>query len=151
MPNELVVVHGLKEYRKGLVPLYGKGVSKAIGAANKRAGQFVVDKAEDKGRQLGGVFAHVIAAGSIRSSAKARQATVVLGGPGAKHGPAFGAEFGANAYRQFPPWRGNQWAPDTDNGVGHMLHPAIRENRAEFVELYANEINALARGAYPDK
>ena len=123
---------------------------KEIGDINFKVAEFVIDKAEQRGRRLGGVHAHVVGNNAFRASKRQRAATVNVGGAAAKHGPVLGAEFGAKQYRQFPEWRGNQWSPDGSAGVGYMLHPAIRENAEEWLDMYWDELNRLARRAFPD-
>ena len=46
-------------------------------------------------------------------------------------------------WNQFREWRGNQFEPDAENGVGYWLHPAVRESRTASVELVATELKSL--------
>lgn len=147
--SDTVRVIGMRDLRRELKKL-PDGSSKMLNDTNQAAAQFIVDKAEGKADELGGVHAHVFRMNSVRAGRAARGATINLGGTAAKHGPAFGAEFGSKAYGQFPAWRGNQWAPDEDNGVGYMIHPAFRENREEFLELYSEAVMNMAARAFPD-
>lgn len=147
--SEAVRVRGLKELRSELRKLPDES-RKMLNVVNMEAAEFVIGKAEAKGEELGGVHAHVFRTNSVRAGRAAKGATINLGGAAKKHGPAFGAEFGSKKFGQFPAWRGNQWAPDEDNGVGYMIHPAFRENKEEFLDLYAKAIEQMASRAFPD-
>ncbi len=46
-------------------------------------------------------------------------------------------------WNQFKDWRGNQWAPDTENGVGYFLHPAVRDTHDVVIAEYGHAIEAL--------
>lgn len=142
--NEAVRVVGLDEFRAELRKLEGN-MGRELGKAHKAAAEVVASKARSRAASLGGAAAK--SAPSIKASAAARHAAVNVGGP--SHPWAMGAEFGAIRWRQFEPWRGNQWQPDVA-GVGYFLHPAIRETREEFMDVYARELEQLARAAYPD-
>jgi hypothetical protein len=137
-------VEGLDEFRKALRNL-GPDMQKKLGQANKEAADIVATSARSKAERLGGVHRHV--APSIKASAAARQASVVLGG--SRYPMAFGAEFGSIAFQQFPPWRGNQFQLDASN-VGYIVHPAAREKVDEVVDTYDAAIRRVAALAFPD-
>ena len=138
-------VEGLDEFRKAMRELNPQ-MGRAFGAANKEVAEIVASEARAKADQLGGVHRHVKP--SIKASAQQRFAAVTIGGP--KFPMALGAEFGAKRYEQFPPWRGNQW-PSTwvPEGVGYMIHPAIREKADQVRNEYGVAIMQLARKAFP--
>ncbi|MFF7233949.1 hypothetical protein [Streptomyces sioyaensis] len=93
------------------------------------------------------------AAQSIRASKTAGYAAIRLG---SKRKPyALGAEFGAkkktrkgNVIAGFGPWRGNQWG-GWDGGPGYFLHPTIRREGPALLENYMNQIERIAREAFP--
>lgn len=140
---EAVRVEGLADFIRELKAL-GNGLPRELGRANKEAATLVADAAESRARALGGVAAK--SAPSIRAAAMQRNAAVNLGSASAPW--ALGAEFGALRWHQFQSWRGNQWNPDS-GGVGYFLHPAVRETRDEFLDVYGRILDELARKAFP--
>jgi len=136
-------LQGYRDFARSLKRLE---LGDALKAAHHQVSEVVVERAERKGRQLGGVHAHVVRAGSIRATKTAKGASVRLGGSGKKHGPAFGAEFGAKQFPQFPRWRGN------DMDAGYMVHPAIRDLVAsgELIDLWGKALEFELSDAFPD-
>jgi len=145
-PARQISVEGLDDFRRDL-NRYAKdlGGGKALGKVNKEIAEFYSGKADDIGRGLGGVHAHVVRQKSIRARGAQKRSEIVLGGQGQKHGPAMGAEFGSNTYAQFPAHRGS------GSGAGYMLYPAIRENADEGAEMYWDAVEDLAARAFPNK
>lgn len=137
-------IEGLDEFRASLRAA-GKEYGRAMGQANKRAAEFVAAEARTRAISRGGSAAK--GAQSIKASAAQKAAMVAIGGP--RYQWMLGAEFGAKKYKQFPPWRGNQWQPDANNGVGYFLHPAIRDTRERFEEMYLEELDTVAKSAFP--
>lgn len=137
-------IDGLDDFRKHLRATDNR-LGRAMGQANKKAAEVVASEARTRAQGSGGSAAK--GAESIKASAAQRAASVTIGGAKAPWMP--GAEFGARRYRQFPPWRGNQWQPDS-GGVGYFLHPAIRETRDEFEETYLEALDELAHQAFPN-
>lgn len=135
-----VRVEGLTELRLGLKAI-GDGWPAKLGQLNKRVAQIVVDDARSKADTP----QQRKAAESLKATAATTGATVTLGS-GSPF--ALGAEFGALRYRQFPPWRGNQWNPAA-GGVGYFLHPAIRDHLAEIEKTYLEAIDQLSKAAFP--
>jgi hypothetical protein len=85
---------------------------------------------------------------TVKTGNQANRSSVVIGS--AREPWALGAEFGALRYRQFQPWRGNQWTNGTgdrwggaDPDVGYFLHPAIRATRSEFLAEYTKQIDKI--------
>jgi hypothetical protein len=122
-----------------------KTAPRAVTRANKRAAEFIAGRARARAAALGGVAGHV--APTIKAGGTAKVSKVTGGGAG-RGEPFFGAEFGALRYHQFKPWRGNQWAPDAENGVGYFLHPVVRESREEFVKIYADTLEEELGGLF---
>ena len=141
-------IDGLDDFRRDLVRMSGSITGKDFGRVNKSVAEYIVEKSDEVGLRLGGVHAHVVRNRSQRALGAAKAAQVIVGGSAAKHGPALGAEFGSKRYTQFPPWRGNQF---TGGDVGYMLHPAIRDNETEWVDMYWQGIEGIAKkSAFPD-
>lgn len=139
-----VYVQGLDEFRRELNTL-DKSMGKELGKVNKKAAEFVADKARSSARAQGSSLAK--GADTITASARQSAASVTIGGTKAPW--MLGAEFGSIKYGQFKPWRGNQWNPDS-GGVGYALHPTIRETREQFMDLYGDLIADLTQRAFPD-
>lgn len=145
--NEVVRVVGIDDLVQALRAM-GPQWPKELGKANQEAASTVVSGAQTIAAQLGGVARK--AARSLKAAAAARESKVTLGGPAYPF--ALGAEFGAKAWLQFEDWRGNQWEPDTDAGVGYFLHPAIRNLRrtGEYETVYLAAIDRVVARAFPD-
>lgn len=142
--EDAVRVIGLAEFIRDIRALSGD--LSDLRRVHLDAAQLVANDAERRARALGGVAAKT--APTIRAAAEQRHAKVALGGARAPFG--LGAEFGAKRFAQFKDWRGNQWQPDVNNGVGYFLHPAVRATRERFVEIYADALHQLSRRAFPD-
>lgn len=141
--SQKIQVEGLYEFL-AQVKTTAPQVVGEVSATNKLAADMVKDAARSKAAGLGGVANK--AAASLATAKATRQASVRLG----RGMPfAFGAEFGAKKYRQFQPWRGNQWVTGDGPaaGVGYFLYPAIREQRAEVERIYMGSMLRLMRQA----
>lgn len=68
---------------------------------------------------------------TIRPRVDQTRAAVQMGGPRAPH--AFGHEWGAKRYRQFPP----------ASKEGYILYPTIQERQDEILEAYAEAFEEL--------
>ena len=55
---------------------------------------------------------------------------------------AAGVEFGSWAYKQFRPWRGNQWTVDPGTSTGYVVQDAIRDKLPELEPIWMDEIVA---------
>lgn len=139
-PFELKI-EGLAELAKGLRDIdrsLGKAITRALTTFTKKT----QTRAETIGAGLGGVHAHVVRRKGIGRFASQTQAGLVLKAKDKNMPEAFGAEFGALAYKQFPPYRGNQWTDPTGSQIGYMIHPAIRQTLPTSVTEIADEIAA---------
>ena len=145
MPAVGIDVEGLDELRAQLREAGGSKLTRELGKANKAGATVVADEARGRAESLGGSAAK--GADTIKPSASAKASSVNLGGARAPW--MAGAEFGALAFAQFPDWKGNQWSPDSGN-VGYFLHPAIRDTKDEFLEVYGDAIDDLMARAFPD-
>ncbi len=137
MADVALKVQGLDEFRRELRRLTGMG--KELGRANRRVAEMVASGARSKAESLGGVQAK--SAPSIRALGAQARSQVALGG--ARYPFALGAEFGSIRYKQFPAWRGSA------QGAGYFLFPTIRESRDAIVDAYGEELDRLARRAFP--
>lgn len=118
-----------------------------VASANFDAANGIVIAARTKAQGVGWPGSTATAAKTLGASKSSQRAMVRLGGSRAPW--AFGAEFGAKKYKQFAPWRGNQWA-GFDTGVGYFLHPAIRESWPMAREAYLARVDAAMKAAFPD-
>lgn len=119
-----------------------------IAEANFDAATEITDAARKKAEGIGWPgSARKAAEGTLKASKSARRAMVRLGGAKAPY--ALGAEFGAKRYKQFAPWRGNQWS-GFDSGVGYFLHPAIRESWPAAREAYLTRIDLIMKQPFPE-
>ena len=78
------------------------------------------------------------AAGTLRP-VKSGIAASISGGSGI--GFFFGAEFGSSRYHQFMAHRGE---------TGYFLYPTIRDEMDNIVDFYGDEVERVARRAFPD-
>lgn len=143
MAGPAVRVEGLRDLSRHLRAI-DKSLARDLRIANKAAAETVLAEARRRASSLGGVAAKT--APTLRASGEQQRATVRLGGARAPY--ALGAEFGAKRYRQFKPWRGNQWG-GFSGGPGYFLHPAIRETADEIVGQYGNLLDKLTAKAFP--
>lgn len=136
-------ITGLKEFQRELKRL-GDALPGSLRDYNVEAAKRIVDVAKGKATRP----QQAKAAKSLRASRSASYVAVLLG-DSSRYEFALGAEFGSRAYKQFPPWRGNQWQY-WGGGPGYFLHPAIREVGEDVLEEYWDSIRGLANRAFPD-
>jgi hypothetical protein len=136
-----IQVRGLDQFRKELRQLE-KSFGKELGQVNKRAAEVVATAARAKAVATGGVAAK--AAPDIKTAAQQRAAKLVL--DATRHGYAIGAFTGSKKYAQFKPWQG----PEIEEGKGYAVGPAIVETEDEFLDVYGNALEDLARRAFPN-
>jgi hypothetical protein len=138
---------GLSEFRASLKAV-DASLPKEIGRLNKKVGDLIVDQSQSTAAGVGRQAAK--AAESLKSSAASTQAFVTIGGNSIAF--ALGAVFGARKWRQFKPWRGNQWAEGDfpAAGVGYFFVSDVREHRDEIEQMYLDGIAEISRLAFPD-
>lgn len=136
-------IEGLREFRIALKAL-GVGLPDSLRDYNVKAAEAVVERGRAKATRP----QQNKAAQSLRASRSGQAVGIMLGDNGA-YAFARGAEFGARRYRQFPPWRGNQWM-SWGGGPGYFLHPAIREVGETVLDDYWNSIRTLRKRAFPN-
>mgnify|MGYP000483430577 CR=1 FL=1 len=133
-----VRVDGLREFRADLKALEDR-LPRELTKVNKRAAEFLAQRARARGQSLGSVAAK--AAETLRASGS-QLGGYVIGGDGAPY--FFGAEFGAFAYPQFKPWRGS------GGDAGYFVYPEIRASEEEVVDMYGDLLDDLAARAFPN-
>lgn len=136
-------VYGLRSFQKALAEV-GADLPESLRRFNIRAAEQVVKVARDKATRP----QQHKAAESLRATKSMSYAAVKLG-DNKRYAFARGAEWGAKQYKQFPPWRGNQWE-GWEGGPGYFLHPAVREVGTTVIEEYWASIRALRSRAFPD-
>jgi hypothetical protein len=140
-----VEVEGLKEMRRALEAA-APGLREQIKQANISVAEHVAESARSRASAMGGVAAK--AAPSIR--ANRTNAYAAVSGGGARYPYFYGAEFGSLKYKQFKGWRGNQWTPWGDSGVGYFLHPTIRDQRQQIIDTYNAALTKAVKEAFPN-
>jgi hypothetical protein len=122
---------------------------KVIQQANKEISVEVADAAQDRARGVSRQYAK--AAKGISGRAKQKSASIAI--RSARYPWIFGAEFGALAYRQFMPWRGNQWTQGygPDAGTGYAVYPTIRDKVPEIMDTYGDRMMDALAAAYPER
>lgn len=148
-----VRVEGLDELRREIRKLDdGKSLTDELKAANKRVGDIVVRRAQQRASALGRMQG--AAGATLRSASQAARAVVTLGRAGVPF--AMGAEFGAGrdqervtrrgsvlGWNQFRPWRGS------GPGAGYFLWPAVRDSNEDIEQIYGDEIERISSKAFP--
>jgi len=136
-------IEGLKEFQMALRDM-GAELPKSLRDFNVEAADEIVAK----GRALAHTPQQAKAAKSLRASRSSSYVAVLLGDNN-RYAFARGAEWGARRYKQFPPWRGNQWM-SWGGGPGYFLHPAIRSVGEHVLDKYWESIRALRARAFPE-
>ena len=144
-----IKVQGLKQFRRELKALEDNELYvKQLKEVHNRIAKIVLEEA----RAQASTALERKAAGGLTAGKTVGGAVIHMGG--AKYPFAGGAEFGAIKYPQFKPWRGNQytvtWTDDQIGNAGYFVFPAIAKKRDQVIEIYMDEIERIARGAFPD-
>lgn len=141
--SDKVRIEGLSQVQKALRNA-DRELAKGLATEQRKLADFVVGKAEARAAGQGGVAAKVARGGALKAKGEQRFAKVVL--DGGRFPFVFGAEFGAVQYRQFKPWRGNQYTDPLGQEVGYFLHPTLRAEREHIFRFYEGMIEgALLR------
>ncbi|HEC09745.1 MAG TPA: hypothetical protein ENI86_09295 [Acidimicrobiales bacterium] len=148
MARQTVYVSGLDELRKGLRSA-PPAVKRRLGQVNFEAGKAVIGWAEQEAQSAPAVTRHIFHAKALKASRAARSARLTLGGKKPKIAFAPGAEYGAKKYKRFPPWKGNQWSPDSGK-VGYAMHPAFRKRKSEFLDIYMAMLDKVLSEPFPE-
>lgn len=139
-----MTVLGLRDFQRALGHMAGD-LPTSLREYNIRAAEEIVEAGKARATTP---QAHKAAEGSLRAS-KASSYVAVMLGDNRRYAFARGSEWGARRYRQFPPWRGNQWM-SWGGGPGYFLHPAIREVGTRVIEEYWESIRHLWGRAFPE-
>lgn len=137
------LIEGLRDFQRTLGEMES-GLPTSLRSYNKLAAEEIVEA----GKARATTPQANKAAESLRASRASTYVAVLLG-DNRRYAFARGAEWGARKYRQFPPWRGNQFM-SWGGGPGYFLHPAIREVGTRVVEEYWNSIRELWARAFPE-
>ena len=132
-------LNGVAEFSRKLRmmdPLVKRGLDRK----NREIGKMVIERGKGKAEH----YSRQAAAASAAMSATAAGGGVGIRLSKAKVPFAFGAEFGAKKWPQFPRWRGNQFTNALE-GIGYFMHPAIRESMPEVVEQYYEAVEEAGR------
>lgn len=106
-------------------------------------------KARTRAAALGSGRVRLARGRTISASGTQRRAAIRLNA--SRYPDAFGQEFGSKRYRQFLPWRGNQWNADgPTSGPGYVVHPTIRAERETIRETYGDYVMDAFREAFPE-
>jgi hypothetical protein len=143
-PPLSVEVQNLSRLRSALRAA-GPGLVEQVKAANFEVADHVAQSARSLAQGQGGAAAK--SAPSIRALKTSTAAKINLGG--GRYAFAKGAEFGSFRYKQFKPYRGNQWAGWGNDGVGYFLHPTIRAQREYIIKTYGDRVEAIMAAAFP--
>lgn len=162
--RDAIAVVGLTDFRRQLARIAAEGGpgDALLKDANWRVSQYIVENAQARAATIGRMQAR--AATALKASRIASKAQIV-GTANDKIPFFFGAEFGAKqdilrkprqksgwagpgryrGFRQFLPWRGNK------GNVGYFLFPTMREKSQEIVEMYGDELDKIAKIAFPEE
>lgn len=152
MPSiDFVATAGVKNLASDLRRAAGKEASAALRKAHREIANEVRDKARSKARsEYGKAGSYGRASRAIQSRAFPDAAKIRMR---AKSDPRiFGSEFGSHAYRQFRPWKGNQWTAGAGpkSGVGYAVFPTFREEVPRIRDEYGDRLLDAVRVAFPD-
>jgi len=138
-------IEGLGDLARALRKI-GKEYANSLRDANYELASQVVEIARQRASREPGVTEKAAQRG-LRALRRGKEVMVEGGGPKAPY--FFGAEFGSLRYRQFQPWRGNQF---TEGSLpGYFLHPTLREDVPTLLEEYQRRLDELHREAFPDE
>lgn len=154
--QETVRVAGLDQFRRQLRQIESQGGADGIALlkeANFRVASMVANRAQSRASGLGRMQAK--AAASLRPGRQQARATI-SGGTGIRF--FYGAEFGSYSgllrdrggrrflgFNQFLTWK----QPGGGN-AGYFLFPTMRDETRNIIEMYGDELDRVARDAFPD-
>ena len=142
--DETVRVAGLDAFRRELRKIESDAGPQGIAMlkeANFKVASMVVAKAQTRAASIGPMQAK--AASTLRAGRQ--QARAVVSGGGARAPFFWGAEFGALQFKQFLPWK----KPGNGN-TGYFLFPTMKAETQNIIEMYGEELDKIARDAFPD-
>lgn len=147
-----VFVRGLDEFRRDL-KRFDKALGKELRQAHLRVAKFVAGRAQSAapGRAKEAIAPKATQkAAQIRLTAGRRgDALAVFLGMRRRSGWYAAGRYKDSDGSQFEPWIGNSW--DIGQGTGpYYVGPAINNSIDAVIELYFDEIEKLAKAAFPD-
>lgn len=147
---DFVATAGVKNLARDLRRVAGKEASAALRKAHREIANEVRDQARSRARtEYGKQGSYGRAARAIQSRAFPDAAKVRL--RSGTDPRVFGSEFGSIAYRQFRPWKGNQWTAGAGpkSGVGYALMPTLRDNVPKIRDEYGDRLMDAMAVAFP--
>lgn len=154
--EETVRVAGLDQFRRQLRRLEQEGGPNGIALlkeANYKVASMVVGKAQARASTIGRQQAK--AASTLRPGRQQARATI-SGGTGIRF--FFGAEFGS--YGDIQRVRGGrrflgfnqflEWKRPGNGNTGYFLFPTMRDETRNIIEMYGDELDRIAKDAFPD-
>jgi hypothetical protein len=146
-----VEVHGLKEFRREI-----KKVDRALGRELRQVHLKVADLVAGRARGAapGGVKGAIGSkatqkAAFVQIRNRPARALAVFMGMKRRSGWYAAGRYRSSQGRQFEPWVGNQWDPGEFGGDPYYIGPAINRSVDDVLDLYGDELEKLARRAYP--
>jgi hypothetical protein len=132
-----IEVHGEKELRAAMRRMGVEGAGKAIRVAHKNVAKLV------EGRSRGrGTAQQVKAARALLGKGTQKEAVLAIRNLGAVPF-GIGAFMGAQRYKQFPDWVGNDW--DLESGTGpYVIAEVIASGRQDIIEAFIDEMRTAA-------
>ena len=154
--EETVRVQGLDDFRRELRRLGDEAGPEGLSLlkeANHRVASMVIGKAKARASGVGPMQAK--AASTLRAGRAQARATIT---GGARIPFFFGAEFGA--YSNVPRQRGGRaftgfnqflpWKKPGNGNTGYFLYPTMRAESRNIIEMYGDELDRIAKKAFPD-
>lgn len=142
-----VEAKGAREFRRELKAA-GKEWPKQLTKVHKTIARAVQDRARARARGYGGVRRK--AANAITARASAREAGIGVTLGTARYPFSAGAFFGADRYKQFPGWVGNNWEAGVYGQGPYAINEAVAGESDNILSSYGDMVTDLARRAFPD-
>lgn len=142
---DAVEIHGLKELRRGLRQFPGDA-NRAVKAAHRKVAELVVEEAPRQASRAPGSRGSGSNKGLARYARSLKNSPTVGGARVVSNLPdAYGQEFGAFAYRQFPTWSGQSTT------AGYVGYAALRARHNDIADEYLDALMDAMSSAYPEK
>jgi hypothetical protein len=133
-----IAVIGLQSVVRALRS-FGKELARALDREQGKLADFILDKTVARGTSQGGALGKAARSGAYTGEGDQRAIDFRINGDEFEY--ALGGEFGAIQYKQFKPWRGNQFTDPLAQNVGYALFPVLREEKEHILRAYDNLID----------
>jgi hypothetical protein len=150
MPTQVTIV-GLREFRSELRRM-NRELGREMRQVHLKVAALVAGRAKSAapGELAGAITPRATQkAAFIGVRPKPPYALGVFMGARGRFGWYSNPRYRGSAGRQFEPWVGNQWDPGDGGGAPYYIGPAINRSVDDVIELYGDEIDQLARRAFP--